>query len=347
MENRKIIVAVTAIAALLLLFAGVGYAVFSGNARTYNEGNEETLAYMTAAPSDFSPFATEAADVIFDTYTYDCEVYSVDATITDSTTFEASKTAHGTLYTKTGSGAYEAIATYDAEKAPFYTMSKTSKFVPVTYADAAAYNAAVAALVDGEHIYKYNGSAFTVSESDPYDADAKYFLDTELTVSNPVKAYAFKSAPTTTIMDVYTAYLLGSKTITIDNQTGADITSIDVNVKAFDNAGNANNIGSTDFVYVFEFKNGSNDAVYAVFDGSTNDKDVKGIAVTGLTDGATAVLDVKLYIAYVANVFVPTNYIGPATTTATALPYIVPATLPVDLSETDFAFNFTETAPEP
>ncbi len=73
MQKNKIVLAVTAVVVLALLFAGVGYATFTGNARTYNQGDEQTLAYMSVTPSDFDPFFTDAITnkTIFNTYAYE------------------------------------------------------------------------------------------------------------------------------------------------------------------------------------------------------------------------------------------------------------------------------------
>ena len=71
MQKKKIVAGITAIVVLALLFAGVGYA-FSGTARTYNQGDEQTLAYMSVTPSSFDPiFDNETGGTIFDTYVYD------------------------------------------------------------------------------------------------------------------------------------------------------------------------------------------------------------------------------------------------------------------------------------
>jgi len=72
MQKNKIVLAVTAVVVLALLFAGVGYATFTGNARTYNQDNTQTLAYMSVTPGDFDPIFTDTTSgkSIFDTYVY-------------------------------------------------------------------------------------------------------------------------------------------------------------------------------------------------------------------------------------------------------------------------------------
>ena len=71
MHKNRIVLAVTAIVVLALLFAGIGYA-FNGTARTYNQGDEQTLAYMSVTPNSFDPIFTDAATAktIFDSYVY-------------------------------------------------------------------------------------------------------------------------------------------------------------------------------------------------------------------------------------------------------------------------------------
>ena len=97
MQKKKIVAGITAIVVLALLFAGVGYA-FSGTARTYNQGDEQTLAYMSVTPKDFNPIFT--GSTIFDTYVYDdsgiktayafdSEVATVKDVIIDTTTYKA------------------------------------------------------------------------------------------------------------------------------------------------------------------------------------------------------------------------------------------------------------------
>jgi len=281
MENRKIIVAVTAIAALLLLFAGVGYAVFSGNARTYNEGNSDNLAYMTATPSDFNPFANDVS-TIFDTYVYDGAVYTTKD-IADAAAFAAA----GTLYVKNGNVYEEVVGDYDAE--------------------------------------------------------ATYYAKVNIQDAN--KAYAFKDQASVVAVEGYSCIQLGTKTVTIDNQTGEAITALDVNIKAAD-------LGTSDFVYIFKFQNAENTAKYAMFYGTGAEaRDVKELAVTSIADGATGDVNVTLYIGYVSNVFVPENYIGAATPTAADPvkdhPYIVCDSEPASMANVDFGFNFTIPQPTP
>ncbi len=72
MQKKKIVAGITAIVVLALLFAGVGYATFTGTARTYNQGDEQTLAYMAVTPDNFNAIFTDSTSgkTIFDTYDY-------------------------------------------------------------------------------------------------------------------------------------------------------------------------------------------------------------------------------------------------------------------------------------
>ncbi len=81
MQKKKIVAGITAIVVLALLFAGVGYA-FSGTARTYNQGDEQTLAYMSVTPDDFNPiFVSTNGGTIFDTYVYQGATLDADPLI--------------------------------------------------------------------------------------------------------------------------------------------------------------------------------------------------------------------------------------------------------------------------
>ncbi len=68
MQKNRIVLAITAIVVIALLFVGAGYA-FSGDARTYNQGDQEKLEYMSITPADFTAIFND--ETIFDTYVYD------------------------------------------------------------------------------------------------------------------------------------------------------------------------------------------------------------------------------------------------------------------------------------
>ena len=234
MQKKKIVAGITAIVVLALLFAGVGYA-FSGTARTYNQGDEQTLAYMSVTPKDFNPIFT--GSTIFDTYVYD------DSGI---------KTA-----------------------------------------------------------YAFDSEVATVKD---------VIIDTT----------------------TYKAVLLGTKNMTVLNNTGAEITAL-----SFAISGTA---GNGDFVYIFKLTNTESfvsaasfvagvtyyvlknqnyveanpqptvnnfgegtyyvqDTAYVVFNGSAPSP---ATISASLADTEDNVITVDVYLGYVPNVYVPSNYIGPA-----------------------------------
>ena len=88
MQKNRIVLAITAVVVLALLFAGIGYA-FSGDARTYNKDDDQTLAYMSVTPADFSKIFT--GDTIFDTYVYEGDT-TATADIKTAYAFDKSET---------------------------------------------------------------------------------------------------------------------------------------------------------------------------------------------------------------------------------------------------------------
>jgi hypothetical protein len=229
MQKNRIVLGITAIVVIALLYVGAGYA-FSGDARTYNPGDEQKLEYMSITPADFNPMFTNASGgTIFNTYVYN-----------DS----------------------------------------------------------------GEKI-----------------------------------AYAFKAAstPITVGTTNYVALQLGTKVMSIENQTGAGITALNFDIYASGNAGNES------FVYIFSVKIGEAAEAYTVFNGSATSAQISSYAAT-IADGATADVTVTAFVAYVPNVFVPASYIGPATSIETtgSYKYIQTATEPVDLTTTSFGIKVTD-----
>ncbi len=113
MQKNKIVLAVTAVVVLALLFAGVGYAAFSGNARTYNQDNTQTLAYMSVTPEDFDAILDDGK-TIFDTYAYEPDqvAYAFNAdeetvveVATEAGTYKAVQLGEKTLNVKNETGA--------------------------------------------------------------------------------------------------------------------------------------------------------------------------------------------------------------------------------------------------
>ena len=101
MHKNRIVLAVTAAVVIALLFMGIGYAVFTGDARTYNPDDKETLAYMSVTPTDFNAIFNDTYGVgtsIFDTYVYagpntayafDEGMTVVDVAVDQQTTYKA------------------------------------------------------------------------------------------------------------------------------------------------------------------------------------------------------------------------------------------------------------------
>jgi len=318
MENRKIIVGVVALAALLLLFAGVGYAVFNGNARTYNEGNTDALEYMTATPADFDPIAADA-ESLFDTYVYGHTYTKVADAEKSSEHFGDYYLFITNKYVKADDGVrtYDANADYftkNAGVATAYVLNDAgvddsfAVYLPVASPDSGDFDKYY--LIDGNNYVKADDGVRT------YDANADYFT----------KA-------------VYTALGLGDKVIAVDNQTGSDISALNLAIKAAPGP-----IGSTDFVYVFEVV-GTAAAKYAVFDGDS-ELSIADLACE-IDSAASANVTVTLYIAYVPNVYVPNTYIGAASAVEQTgyVPYICPSAAPESLGETAFGFTFTDATP--
>jgi hypothetical protein len=82
---------IAGVAVLALLFAAVGYATYTGTAKTYNEGNGSTVNYVSIFTDDWAPFASTTGDEAndFDSYTYKdatteetVTVYSYSGTVT-------------------------------------------------------------------------------------------------------------------------------------------------------------------------------------------------------------------------------------------------------------------------
>ncbi len=233
MQKNKIVLAVTAVVVLALLFAGVGYATFSGNARTYNQDNTQTLAYMSVTPADFTAILNDG-ETIFDTYVYN------------------------------DSGAQTA--------------------------------------------YKFHAASTTVTVG----------------------------------QTVYTAMQIGTKVLTVKNQTGDAITAVTVNIAS------DKNVGSTDFVYIFKLE-ATGAAQYVVFNGG--DSGQAASLAAAIADGASTPITVTIYIAYLPNVYAPTNHIGPVAAVADGthtVAYIHPAAAPLDLlTDVDFGFDVVDATPAP
>lgn len=62
---------IAGVAVLALLFAAVGYATYTGTAKTYNEDNEVKSEFATIAFDSWTPFTGATAQIDFDSYSYE------------------------------------------------------------------------------------------------------------------------------------------------------------------------------------------------------------------------------------------------------------------------------------
>ncbi len=149
------------------------------------------------------------------------------------------------------------------------------------------------------------------------------------------KAYYFTSGATT--VNSLTALKLGdTKTFTITNQTGANITSLSLNVKAA--LGTSGAVGTnTEFKYFLKI----GDSTFI----DINEELVSAGATETLTisinDGASAALAVELYIGYTADVGIPEGYIGDVGDVGSGVKdanNAADANAPADMKNVSFAF---------
>ncbi len=163
------------------------------------------------------------------------------------------------------------------------------------------------------------------------------------TVNDKETAYAF-NVPAETVVDLtidtveYKAVKLGeTKNMTVHNETGAAITALNVSMNT------ASAVGSADFVYIFKLQIGEATPAYIIFNGVSTGS-VADFAASLPDAEHDVVIGVTAYIAYAPNVIVPTNYVGPVSTTMTdeGHKYIHPAAAPVNLAATSFGIQVSE-----
>ncbi len=107
----------------------------------------------------------------------------------------------------------------------------------------------------------------------------------------------------------YVVKTIGTKSFTLDNQTGASVTSVAITVTP------TRAVGCTDFIYILTV-NGVSKALSSTAETALEFTISDFAATEGvdpLTDGSSFSFDVKLSIGYVPNVKLPANYIGAAT----------------------------------
>jgi len=314
MQKNKIVLAVTAVVVLALLFAGVGYA-FSGSARTYNQGDEQTLAYMSVTPADFKPIFT--GDTPFDTYVYQ------GATVNDKLTA--------------------------------YAFKETPETVTVNEVEYTAIG--------------LGSKNMTVLNNTGEDLTALTFNVTATSaIGKPDFVYIFELETTVDVYQVTVAWIEGTTTYyTYENDAFV----------AHDGINGADAFAALEGT---KYINGPSVA-YLVYDSSSATKSANLAGV--ILDGGNEVVSVNVYIAYIPNVYVPDNYIGPAEAkyiqateydggvtyyadangtaldsqpanagefdegtfyqmTANTLPYIQTANAPADLSTTSFGIEVVD-----
>lgn len=243
MQKKRIVLAATALVVLALLFAGIGYA-FNGSARTYNQGDDQTLAYMSVTPADFNAIFTGSTP--FDTYVYsdgekktayafdEQEVTVVDVTVNQTT--------------------YKAVSLIDPNRDAYDLTVLNNTGGPITSLRLDITATGTVGSADFVYIFKFTNTDSYVAAAAWAEGVTYYVIDNENYVAanpNPDKN-TFDAAQAGTYFVQDTAYVV---------LTG----------------------GSS----------------YATISASLADTESNTIAV-------------DVYLGYVPNIYVPTNYIGPA-----------------------------------
>ena len=157
------------------------------------------------------------------------------------------------------------------------------------------------------------------------------------TDATPVEktAYYFASAGTNVtdggVANNYTVREVASKDYIITNDSGSAISAINFKVKA------TADTPAGDFKYFLKVSIGTTVTYLNV---SATEQETTAKAITIAADaGSTGTISVAICIGYVANVYIPANFIGPATAETTAYPAIDSSAIPADLSDVSFAFE--------
>ena len=157
-------------------------------------------------------------------------------------------------------------------------------------------------------------------------------------------------SPTLTDDVTYFSKSLGEKTLIVNNGSGKDVKTIQLTVTPTDKVGNA------EFVYFIKVAAGSYEkyavlddasaqaATAKVFDGITNGL-VDDTNTTDVDESVITTLNitVTLYVGYVANVTIPDNFIGPATSTANNDAHESASLVPVGFDDLSFGFAIVDT----
>ena len=186
-----------------------------------------------------------------------------------------------------------------------------------------------AAITTASDVTGFDTYAYAVMEdhdSDPETPDQ--YVD--------YKAYFFVTPggeAGTGVANNYTVKEINSKTFRLTNQTGSAITSVKFDATASQNAPAGN------FVYFLKVTVGEASPVYMNI--STEKQQTAAINITSVATGNYVDIDVAICIGYIANVYVPNNYIGPAgpSEVGRTIPAIKDGTGPVGLTATSFSFG--------
>ena len=318
MHKNRIVLAVTAAVVIALLFMGIGYAAFGGTARTYNEDDSQTLAYMSVTPANFNRIFT--GETPFDTYVYN-----------DGTT----KTAYAFKEGVTAVDLTVASTTYKAALLGTKDMTVLnntgSDIDTLNFKITAVNDAGEIGSTDFVYIFKLTNTD-TYEEADSWAADTIYYTEDAGVYSEanpqPADADAFNAAVTagtTFYTNDGVAYIVYNGTSRIGQvDIAADLGDTTDNVVTIDVY-----IGYVPNVYVPESYIGpvANAAGYAKAtywnSGLTYYGDDAGAAADPAPTAETDFSSVTYYVHYAGNLY----------------PYIQTANGPGDLLSTNFSIE--------
>ncbi len=174
-----------------------------------------------------------------------------------------------------------------------------------------------------------------ISTTDNKEVFGTYRYVTEDVTPVEKTAYYFNVAGDTIddggVADGYTVKQVASKDFIITNDSGSAISAINFKVKA------SADTPAGDFKYFLKVTIGTT-VTYLNVSTAEQETTAKAIAIAAAA-GSTGTISVAICVGYVANVYIPATFIGPATTTATAYPAIDSSAIPADLENVSFAFE--------
>ena len=188
------------------------------------------------------------------------------------------------------------------------------------------------AITTASDVTGFDTYAYAVLEDDDDDPGTPDVL-------NEYMAYFFVSpggSAGTGVANNYTVQDINSKTFRLTNQTGSAITSVKFDATASQNAPAGN------FVYFLKVTVGAASPVYMNI--NTVKQQTDAIAIASVASGASVDIQVAICIGYVANIYIPDNYVGPAgdEDVGRTIPAIKDGTGPVGLTATSFSFGVTD-----